>query len=495
MKLVLFDIDGTIFWSDGAGRRAMTEALTNVFGGAGPTDYHYDGKTDPQIVRDLMRASGHTDETIDERIAPLWSTISAVSSASSPAARAPTCSTACASCWTQLEARGDIVLGLLTGNLREGAAIKLQAAGIDIDRFRVCAFGSDHHARGELPALAQRRRRKRSAWTFRATTSSSSATRRRTSTCGRGDRRARDRRRHGTLHARGARAAPPVRALLFARRHGGGDACDRRCVRWSSRRCSIRGAIGSARLERAGATRVFSGRIEDRRYDTPERCARRARHRAAAAHLPRFETARARSSSTRARPRTRSGYKVRDEVGSTVSGSGGRSRTYSPGSATRSRARSIATSSSGMSQGASVRFERYPRMDDLVEVEGEPETIERAIAALGISRSAYTAERLTDFAFATRRERESAPRCRTRSSAPTRRGSRALSVALQLTAPRRARRTAARARARRRSDGLARRRLRSLSIPRAGASRSRSRSWRAFAFPATCSSCTSTPVM
>ena len=56
-----------------------------------------------------------------------------------------------------LEARSDIVLGLLTGNLRDGAAIKLRAAGIDLDRFKVCAFGSDHHARGELPGLAQRR--------------------------------------------------------------------------------------------------------------------------------------------------------------------------------------------------------------------------------------------------------------------------------------------------------------------------------------------------
>jgi phosphoglycolate phosphatase-like HAD superfamily hydrolase len=71
VKLVLFDIDGTILWSDGAGRRAMTAALTHVFGGAGPTDYHYDGKTDPQIVRDLMRAAGHTDELIDARMSHL----------------------------------------------------------------------------------------------------------------------------------------------------------------------------------------------------------------------------------------------------------------------------------------------------------------------------------------------------------------------------------------------------------------------------------------
>jgi len=157
MKLVLFDIDGTILWSDGAGRRAMTEALTTVFGGAGPTDYHYDGKTDPQIVRDLMRASGHTDETIDERIAPLMERYLGGLERELASGRRARVFDGVRELLDRLEERGDVVLGLLTGNLRAGAAIKLQAAGIDINRFRVCAFGSDHHARGELPGLAQRR--------------------------------------------------------------------------------------------------------------------------------------------------------------------------------------------------------------------------------------------------------------------------------------------------------------------------------------------------
>lgn len=56
-----------------------------------------------------------------------------------------------------LEARSDMVLGLLTGNIAPGARIKLTAAGIDPDRFRVNAFGSDHEHRPELPAIAQRR--------------------------------------------------------------------------------------------------------------------------------------------------------------------------------------------------------------------------------------------------------------------------------------------------------------------------------------------------
>ena len=47
--------------------------------------------------------------------------------------------------------------------------------------------------------------------------------------------------------------------------------------------------------------------------------------------------------------------------------------------------------------GATVRFERYARMDTLVEVEGAPNAIEQAIQALGIPRSEFTTQRLADF--------------------------------------------------------------------------------------------------
>lgn len=47
--------------------------------------------------------------------------------------------------------------------------------------------------------------------------------------------------------------------------------------------------------------------------------------------------------------------------------------------------------------GATVRFEEYPEMDALVEVEGPPDSIERAIAATGLERSGFNADRLTDF--------------------------------------------------------------------------------------------------
>ena len=46
---------------------------------------------------------------------------------------------------------------------------------------------------------------------------------------------------------------------------------------------------------------------------------------------------------------------------------------------------------------ATIRFERYPRMDDLVEVEGDPAEIEKAIVAIGIAREEFNAKRLPYF--------------------------------------------------------------------------------------------------
>src|SRR5258706_7390553 len=71
MRLVLFDIDGTLLNSDGLGRASMRRALGSIFGSPGNPAYRYDGKTDKQIVRDVMRLEGHSDEHIDSRIEEL----------------------------------------------------------------------------------------------------------------------------------------------------------------------------------------------------------------------------------------------------------------------------------------------------------------------------------------------------------------------------------------------------------------------------------------
>jgi phosphoglycolate phosphatase-like HAD superfamily hydrolase len=160
VKLVLFDIDGTLLSSGGAGRRAMRRALTDVFGSWGDPEYRYDGKTDRQIVRDLMRGVGHGDPYIDDRMDELFENYLRelaveVEQGETPPRMLP----GIPELLDELERRDDVLLGLLTGNIAPGAAVKLRAAGLDVERFRVNAYGSDHESRPELPSFAQRRAR------------------------------------------------------------------------------------------------------------------------------------------------------------------------------------------------------------------------------------------------------------------------------------------------------------------------------------------------
>jgi phosphoglycolate phosphatase len=160
MKLVLFDIDGTLLWTDGAGRRAIHHALTEVFGSTGPADYRFDGKTDPQIVRDLMRIVGHDDDHIDALMQRVFDRyVQQLRTELRAPGYSPRVMPGVFELLDALETRGDIVLGLLTGNLVDGARAKLQSVGIDPRRFRVGAYGSDHEDRPSLPELARRRLR------------------------------------------------------------------------------------------------------------------------------------------------------------------------------------------------------------------------------------------------------------------------------------------------------------------------------------------------
>ncbi len=158
MKLVLFDIDGTLVWTDGAGRRAIHQALTDVFGSTGPSDYRFDGKTDPQIVRDLMRFAGHDDGHIDARMEAVFDLyVERLRAELSAPGYRPRVMPGVFELLDTLESYSNVVLGLLTGNLVDGARAKLESVGIDPGRFRVGAFGSDHELRPSLPDVARRR--------------------------------------------------------------------------------------------------------------------------------------------------------------------------------------------------------------------------------------------------------------------------------------------------------------------------------------------------
>ncbi len=158
MKLILFDIDGTLLSTDGAGRQSLETVLTDVFGSAGDPDYRYDGKTDRQIIREQMRFAGFDDAAIDARLDDILA--SYLSQLGHLLERDPSMAQLYDGVLPLLdavEASENVVMGLLTGNVRGGAEHKLRAVGIAFDRFRVNAFGCDHEHRPELPRVAQQR--------------------------------------------------------------------------------------------------------------------------------------------------------------------------------------------------------------------------------------------------------------------------------------------------------------------------------------------------
>jgi predicted adenylyl cyclase CyaB len=149
------------------------------------------------------------------------------------------------------------------------------------------------------------------------------------------------------------------------------------------------------RIEAAGARLVFEGRLDDRRYDTPDR------RLSAVDEVLRLRTAYDGNGARavldwKGPTRHERGYKVRDELSTNVS----------DGDAMAAMLERMGYTVSGeidrhvaqyALDDATIRFERYPQMDPLVEVEGTPDAIERAITALGMDRAGFTADRLPAF--------------------------------------------------------------------------------------------------
>lgn len=161
-RLVLFDIDGTLLLSGGAGRRAVLRALDDEAGidGERVEGVRFDGKTDPAIITELFAAAGRADECTSDRIDRvidryLWH-LEADLAVNAHLARVMP---GVADLLDRLATDPRLVLGLLTGNVSRGATVKLRAVGIAPERFAVGAYGSDHAARSALPPIAVERAR------------------------------------------------------------------------------------------------------------------------------------------------------------------------------------------------------------------------------------------------------------------------------------------------------------------------------------------------
>lgn len=157
MQLILFDIDGTLIRSNGAGKAAMVRALEEIFGTAGPSEaYRMAGKTDPLIIRDLLTAAGIAPDDIEERLPQVYELMASYG-LQYFVDQGITILPGISELLMALAGREDILLGLVTGNVSQTAPLKLAAAGINPSLFRVGAYGSDHADRNLLPGIAMSR--------------------------------------------------------------------------------------------------------------------------------------------------------------------------------------------------------------------------------------------------------------------------------------------------------------------------------------------------
>ncbi|MXW34650.1 MAG: HAD hydrolase-like protein [Chloroflexi bacterium] len=135
---MLFDIDGTLLDSDGAGRGALNRAYEEATGVSGAMDgVVFQGRTDRWILDEVARRTGATVDPAT--FLPRYYQIVEQELAE----REPRALPGVPALLEALDARDDVVLGIGTGNLRRAAFLKLASVGLD-GYFTGGGFGDDH---------------------------------------------------------------------------------------------------------------------------------------------------------------------------------------------------------------------------------------------------------------------------------------------------------------------------------------------------------------
>ena len=166
MYLVLFDIDGTLLHSGGCGRAATRLAIQEVFGTTGQLDEtNFAGKTDWQIVLELLESTGISVEQVQTRLQAYNEAVARHLSQIVDSFPVQACVGA-ADVVNALRAHPETLLGLVTGNMPGLVPIKLRAAGFDPGDFKIGAFGSEGWERAMLPPLALERARRHAGRDF-----------------------------------------------------------------------------------------------------------------------------------------------------------------------------------------------------------------------------------------------------------------------------------------------------------------------------------------
>ncbi len=151
MPILLFDIDGTLVRTGGAGKAAMEAALRSAFGVSQVRDVvPYSGRTDRAIGCDLLAV--HGIEPTPENQAKLQEAYLAELPGSLRSFGGVVCP-GVGQLLVELRSRRGVVLGLLTGNTRPGARYKLVHFGL-WDFFVCGGFGDDHYDRDDVARAA-----------------------------------------------------------------------------------------------------------------------------------------------------------------------------------------------------------------------------------------------------------------------------------------------------------------------------------------------------
>ncbi|MBI2339704.1 MAG: HAD family hydrolase [Deltaproteobacteria bacterium] len=156
MHIFLFDIDGTLLLTGGAGLNAVNRTFAKVCGpNASVKIIKADGKTDPVILEELFVQVLNRPPSDSER-ATLGAVYEEMMAEELPLAPHFRLMPGAFEFVAGLSIRPDVVLGLATGNYEKTAWQKLKRAGLD-GYFKFGGFGSDSKIRRELTEMALKR--------------------------------------------------------------------------------------------------------------------------------------------------------------------------------------------------------------------------------------------------------------------------------------------------------------------------------------------------
>jgi len=159
--LILFDIDGTILLTEGAGVHSMGDAGRELFGDRFTVQgIDFSGRLDSLIWKDLVDLNGveNSDANHDRFRATYGKHLHRRLHDSPTVKLLP----GVKDLVHQLAAVEPVTLGLLTGNYPETGRLKIERAGLDPDLFSVAAWGIDGATRRDLPRVAMQRHRQQS---------------------------------------------------------------------------------------------------------------------------------------------------------------------------------------------------------------------------------------------------------------------------------------------------------------------------------------------